>query len=431
MLDIQFIREHPDQVKKACQDKRVNISVDELLLLDENRRHLQQEIDSLQHERKLLSELSSSEKPSENVIHKGKELKEKLSELEEKFRHINDQYKKMLWSLPNLPSLDTPIGKDESDNKVLRSWGEKRDFSFIAKSHWELGEKRNFIDNKQAAKVSGSRFAYIKGDLVMFQWALIQHTFDLLIQEKNIKNILKGTQLNISSKPFIPILPPVMIRPEIMNEMARLEPKEERYHIPSDDLYLIGSAEHTLGPLHKDEVLHEKDLPIRYLGYSTSFRREAGSYGKDVKGILRMHQFDKIEMESFTLAEDSIKEQDFFVAIQEYLMQSLEIPYQVVMCCTGDMGGPDARHIDIEAWMPGQNLFRETHSADLMTDYQSRRMNIKVNRSTGKKEFVHMNDATVFALGRTLIAIMENYQQENGTIRVPEILQDYVKKEFI
>ena len=216
-----------------------------------------------------------------------------------------------------------------------------------------------------------------------------------------------------------------MIKPDIFAKMARLEPKDERYYIQSDDVYLVGSAEHALGPMHMDETILEQDLPLRYAGYSTAFRREAGSYGKDTKGILRMHQFDKIEMESFSKPEDSIMEQDFFVAIQEYLLKQLEIPYQVMMICTGDMGGPDARQIDIECWMPGQNKYRETHTADLMTDYQARRLNTKLKRKDGKNEFVHMNDATVFAIGRTLIAILENNQQKDGSVKVPKVLHKY------
>jgi seryl-tRNA synthetase len=209
--------------------------------------------------------------------------------------------------------------------------------------------------------------------------------------------------------------------------MARLDAtlEDERYYFPKDDIYLIGSAEHTLGPLHMDETLKEDDLPIRYVGFSTCFRREAGSYGRDTRGILRVHQFDKVEMESFTVPENSLKEQEFFVAIQEYLMQELKLPYQVVMTCTGDQGDPDARHIDIEAWMPGQQKYRETHSADLMTDYQARRLNTRVRRADGSLNFVHMNDATVFAIGRTLIAIVENYQRADGTITVPEVLRPY------
>ena len=229
----------------------------------------------------------------------------------------------------------------------------------------------------------------------------------------------------------MPIIPPVMIRPEIFEKMARLEPKEERYYLPQDDLYLIGSAEHTLGPIHLNQTLNEGDLPVRYAGYTTAFRREAGSYGKDMKGILRVHQFNKLEMESFTIPENSIKEQDFIVGIQEYLMQQLNIPYRIMMICTGDMGGPDARQIDVECWIPSQGKYRETHTSDMMTDYQARRLNTRVRRKNGISEFVHMNDATAFSMNRPIIAILENYQQEDGSVVVPEVLRKYLGKDII
>jgi seryl-tRNA synthetase len=194
---------------------------------------------------------------------------------------------------------------------------------------------------------------------------------------------------------------------------------------------LVGSAEHTLGPMHMDKIFSENELPLRYVGYSTAFRREAGSYGKDTKGILRQHQFDKLEMEVFSLPENSVQEQNLLVAIQEYVLQKLNLPYQVVMVCTGDMGFPDNRQMDVETWMAGQGKYRETHSSDLTTNFQSRRLNTRVKRTDGKVEFVHMNDATVIAIGRILIAIMEDYQQEDGTIKIPEVLQKYLGKEFI
>ena len=208
--------------------------------------------------------------------------------------------------------------------------------------------------------------------------------------------------------------------------MDRLEPREERYHIPSDDIYLVGSAEHTIGAMHMDETFKEEDLPMRYIGFSTAFRREAGSYGKDMKGLIRMHQFDKLEIESFTLPEDSQKEQDFIVAIIEYMVQDLELPYQVLIMCTGDMGKQDARHIDVEIWMPGQNKYRETHTSDLMTDFQARRLNTRVKRNNGEVQHLHMNDATAFALSRTVAAIMENYQTQNGTVVIPKALRKYM-----
>ncbi|MBP9771602.1 MAG: serine--tRNA ligase, partial [Candidatus Pacebacteria bacterium] len=221
-------------------------------------------------------------------------------------------------------------------------------------------------------------------------------------------------------------VPPVMMRSAVMNRMARLQPIDERYYFEKDDMVFVGSAEHTIGPLHMDEILTEESLPIRYIGYSTAFRREAGTYGKDTKGILRQHQFDKLEMESFALPEHSYAEQDFFVAIQEYMLQQLRLPYQVVIICTGDMGGPDHRQMDIETWMPGQHTYRETHTSDLMGGYQARRLNTRIKRTDGKTEPVHMNDATLFAIGRTLIAIIENYQNADGSITIPEALRPYM-----
>ena len=206
--------------------------------------------------------------------------------------------------------------------------------------------------------------------------ALVQYADRVMTDRNILKSFAEKVKPGYSTKPFVPVLPPIMMRPEVMDRMARLEPREERYHIPSDDMYLIGSAEHTLGPLHMDEIVPVEKLPIRYVGFSTSFRREAGASGKDTRGILRVHQFDKVEMESFTTPEDSETEQDFLVAVQEYLIQSLELPYRLIMCCTGDQGDTDARHIDLDTWMPGENKYRETHSADLTADYQSRRLQI-------------------------------------------------------
>jgi seryl-tRNA synthetase len=232
---------------------------------------------------------------------------------------------------------------------------------------------------------------------------------------------------------FIPIIPPVMIKPDMYTRTARLSPEDadEKYKMAKDDLYLIGSAEHTLVAMHADEVLDVKQLPLRYIGFSTCFRREAGSYGRDVKGMIRVHQFDKLEMESFSAPEDSLKEHKFLIAVQEYLMQQLDLPYQVVINCTGDMGKPNARQVDIETWLPGQGRYRETHSADYMTDFQARRLNTKYKKAKGTTEFVHTNDATAIAMSRTPIAIMENYQQEDGSIMIPKALVPYTGFEII
>ncbi|MEK9180748.1 MAG: serine--tRNA ligase [Patescibacteria group bacterium] len=426
MLDIKFIRQNSDLVKKNAVNKGVKVDIDRLLELDEQRRKSQTRIDSLRAQRRA----SSGSKPTPEEIDKLRKVGDEISKYEEDLKKINREYDKLLKSVPNIASSDTPVGPDESGNKVLRQWGKIPKFDFKPKEHHELGAALGLIDTAKAGEISGSRFWYLKGDLVLMEFALIQLAYSVLTSEKDLKKILAKAKIKLDSKPFTPVIPPVFIKPEIFAKMARLEPREERYHIPQDDLFLIGSAEHTLGPLHMNEILKEEDLPVRYAGFSTAFRREAGTYGKDMKGIFRGHQFDKLEMESFCLPEDSVAEQNFMVAIQEHLMQVLELPYQVVAICTGDMGGPDARQIDLEAWMPGQGKYRETHTADLMTDYQARRLDTRVRRKSGSVEFVHMNDATVFA-GRPLIAILENYQQPDGSVKVPKVLQKYLGKKLI
>jgi seryl-tRNA synthetase len=418
MLDIKFIRENPDIVKQAVINKKAKADIDRLLAVDEKRRKLIADIEGLNQERGIAARSKD--------IERGRMIKDNLSSFEKEFKEVEAEYIELMYAVPNIPSDDTPVGKNEDENKVIRQVGEAPQFDFQPKEHWQLGEELGVIDTETASAVSGSRFVYLKGGLALMEFALVQFVMQTLTSRETLQSIIEKAGLSLPSTPFIPIVPPVMIRPEVFARMGRLEPREERYHIPSDDLYLIGSAEHTLGPIHMDKTLAEAELPIRYIGFSTAFRREAGSYGKDMKGILRLHQFDKLEMESFSVPEFSLEEQDFFVAVQEHIVSSLGLPYQVVITCTGDMGDPDARHIDIETWMPGQQRYRETHSSDLMTDYQSRRLNIKVKRESGKNEMVHMNDATAAAIGRTLIAIMENYQHADGSIRVPEVLKPFM-----
>ena len=426
MLDIKFIRENPKKVKQGCKKKQVDPSiVDQVLELDKKRRELIKKIEDLRKEHKdTTSQVmeSSSEERTELKI-AGAEEKEKIKKDEEQLKIIEKDFNELMLQIPNIPLNDVHEGKDERENKVIRKWGKISKFGFKPKDHIELGKKLDIIDTEKAAQVSGARFAYLKNEAALLEFALVKYAFDVLTSEKILKKIAKKGH---SSKPFVPVIPPVIIRPEVYTKMARLsrDEEDEKYYLAKDNVYLTGSAEHTLGPIHMNEVI--KDLPKRYVGFSTCFRREAGSYGKDTRGILRVHQFDKIEMESFTRPENSLNEQEFFVGIQEYLMQSLEIPYQVVMICTGDMGKPDARQIDIESWIPSQNKYRETNTADLMTDYQSRALNTKFKEKNGKTKLVHMNDATVFAIGRTLIAIIENYQQKDGSIKIPKVLQKYL-----
>ncbi len=418
MLDIQFIIENKEVVKKSIKDRNMkDVDIDNLEMLYKKRIELIKDIDEINRKRKIAANNRNAEE--------GKRLKEELPEKEEELVKTNKELTELLSVIPNIVSPDMPIGKYESVNKIIRKVGEPRNFSFTPKPNWELGEDLDIIDAQRAAKVTGSRFSYIKGDLVKVQFAILQHVLEKVTDPTFISEIIDKNNLQIKKTPFVPIIPPIMIKPEALNAMGRLEPKEDKFFLQTDNLYLVGSCEHTIGAMHMGESIKEKDLPLRYFGYSTALRREAGSYGRDTRGMLRQHQFDKAEFEIFSTPETSREEHEFLVAIQEYLTSSLELPYQVVANCTGDTALPNYSQKDIEIYMPGQKVYKETHSADYMTGYQARRMNTKVVRKDGKKEILHTNDATAFAMGRILIAIMENNQNEDGTIGVPKVLQKY------
>ena len=427
MLDINYIRANRQKVEDAIHNKAYDIDLDEVLRLDDERKSLSQKIDSLRQERNQISAQMKNGKPDQKLISRGKELKTELSELESKLSEVEPSYLAKLKLIPNVPEDDVPVGLSEDDNEVAEVIGEPTKFDFEPKNHYEIGIARGWIDKERAAKVTGARFAYIKGDMVKLQMAIVNFVMNSLSNEDVIKEIIKKNKLTgLSSKPFTLVLPPLMLRTEMYDAMDRLEPREDRYKIDGEELWLQGSAEHVLGSMHANEIFSETELPVRYLGYATSFRQEAGTYGKDMEGIIRMHQFDKLEMESFSTKETSRKEHELFVAIQRWLIEQLQLPYRVIRKCTFDIGKPDARGIDMEVWLPGQNKYRETHTADYMTDYQSRRLNTRVRREDGEVELVHTNDATAFALGRIMIAIIENYQNEDMTIRVPEVLRKYL-----
>lgn len=429
MLDIRFIRENKDLVAEKSRQKGYDVDIDKLLKLDEQRLDLVKKIEQVRLERNKLADETKSGQPSSEQIERGRSLKKQLSGLESEFEPISRDFFELLKRVPNMPADDVPIGASEAENQVAKEWGEKPHFDFEPKTHWEIAENRELIDKERAVKVAGSRFAYIKGDLVRLQFALIQFVIDTLTNEEKLKEIANNAGLQVSSKPFKLVLPPAMIRTEVYDAMDRLEPREDRYKVGNneDDLWLQGSAEHTIGPMYKDEILKSQDLPIRYLGYLTSFRREAGSYGKDTEGIIRMHQFDKLEMESFTKPEDGLNEHLFLIAIQEYLLQQLGIPYHVLLKCTADIGKPNARGIDLEVWLPGANRYLETHTADFMTDYQARRLQTRMKKDDGSDtEFVHTNDATALAMGRTMVAIIENFQDKDGNVSIPQALQSYM-----
>lgn len=429
MLDIKFIRENPDRLKKSLKDRGANFDVDHLLALDEERRAKIKEVDDMRNRQNLLTDAieAASSDDRKAKIEESKGLKVKLHDREFELKALEEEFTKLMYEIPNMPADDVPVGKDESENKVLKEWGKIPRFDFTPKDHVVLGEELGLIDKETAAKVAGARFAYLKGPLVRLQFALVQFAFDVLGSEKELKKVADSIENKYPANTFIPVVIPQMIKPDVYIKTARLSEsvRDERYKLAQDDLYLIGSGEHTLVSMHMDEVLEEEQLPLRYVAYSTCFRREAGSYGKDMQGILRLHQFDKVEMESFTTKDMALKEHHFFIALQEYIMQLLNLPYRVVLSSTGDTDEPCAHHVDIETWMPGQNTYRETHSADFTTDYQTRRLNTRVRKEDGSTEFAFANDATVIAIGRTLIAILESYQQKDGSVKIPHVLLPY------
>lgn len=431
MLSLQFIRENLDIVRAAIKNKSTKVDFDAFLILDDKKKTLQQQVEVLRAKRNELSASMGKWKPDPAVLEQAKKLKDELQTLEKEYEVIESQHLSELKKIPNIPTDDTPIGHTEEENVVVRAWWKIPEFSFKARDHAEIAALHGWIDKERAANVAGSRFAYLMGDLVMLQFALIQWVMSTLTNEEVLKKIIADSGLKVSSKPFTPVLPPYMIRTEPYDAMDRLEPREDRYKIEGQDLWLQWSAEHVLGSMHANEIFAEKDMPVRYIGYATSFREEAGTYGKDMEGIIRMHQFDKLEMESFSCAEASHEEHLLFSGIQEYLMQQLQIPYRKLQKCTYDIGKPNAKGSDIEAWLPWQGKYRETHTADYMTDYQARRLQTRVRRESGDLELIHTNDATAFACGRALIAILENYQNEDGTVRVPEVLTPFLGKKVI
>ncbi|MFV1917209.1 MAG: serine--tRNA ligase [Patescibacteria group bacterium] len=417
MLDIQFIRDNPEKVKKGVSAKQLEPKlVDKVLELDKRRRHLILEVEDLRARRNEIAK----KKPFDSA--QGKKVKVELQKKEPGLKKVEEEYKQALYKVPNLAANDVLVGKNESDNKVLRKWGEPKKFDFKPKDHLDLGEALDIIDVKRAAKVSGTRFGYLKGDAVLLEFALIQFALETL-----------------TKKGFTPIIPPVLIKKESMSGMGYLEHggEEDMYVLEKDNLVLVGTSEQSIGPMHQGETFSSKDLPKRYVAFSPCFRREAGSYGKDTRGILRVHQFDKVEMFSYTRPDDSEKEHKYLLELEEKLFKALEIPYQVVKMCTGDLGAPAASKIDLEAWMPGQNKYREVTSASNTTDFQARRLNIKYQGKglpagrQGKTEYVHTLNGTAFAIGRTIIAILENYQQKDGSVIVPKMLQKWVGKEKI
>jgi seryl-tRNA synthetase len=411
MIDVQLLRENPEKFKKATKDKQLSPSlVNKALELDKKWRDKLQAVEKLRKERNILSKKATAEN-----IKKAKKIKQDLKKVESELKNLEVEYQEALKQIPNSAADDVKAGKDESENEVVKKWGKPKKLSFKPKDHLELGEKLGIIDVKRAAKVSGSRFGYLKGDAVRLEFALVNLALETLTKEG-----------------FIPVIPPVLIKKEAMEGMGYLEHggEEDMYVFDKDGLVLVGTSEQSIGPMHADEMLDAKTLPRRYMGFSTCFRREAGSYGKDTRGLFRVHQFDKVEMFSFTKAEESDEEHEFLLSLEEKIFRSLEIPYQISKMVTGDLGLPASRKYDIDAWMPGQDKFREVTSTSNTTDFQARRLNIRY-KDKGKTEYVHMLNGTATAIGRTIIAILENYQQKDGSVKVPKVLQKWVGKKVI
>jgi seryl-tRNA synthetase len=414
MLDIKFIREFPEKVEKAAKDKHVEIDIKKILSLDEEYRDVLTKAQNLREDKnKLSSEIKG--KPTEEQIKKGKEVKEVLEKLESKLSELEPELNKLLLQVPNPAKDDVIFGKNDTENEVLRKVGEPTKFSFTPKDHLTLGEALDIIDVERASKISGARFYFLKNEGALLEFALRELAFNLLVKEG-----------------FVPIVPPVFIKTEVMKGLGYMENggDEDMYIFDKDGLVLVGTSEQSIVSMHTDEVLQSKDFPKRYVGFSTCFRREAGSYGKDTRGILRAHQFDKIEMVSFVKEGEDDKEHEYLLSLEEKLLQSLEIPYQVVKMCTGDLGMPAARKYDLEAWIPSEGKYREVTSTSTTTDFQSRRLNIKYQTEDGERKFVNILNGTAFST-RPIVAILENYQTQDGSIALPKVLQKIIGKTVI
>jgi len=423
MLDINFIRENEEVVKTACKNKNVNIDVDRVLALDKGKRQIMTSMEAMKAEQ---NKISRGGKDNTAIFAQAKEIKAKIKEMEPELEKIDLELKTLLLQLPNIPFDDVPVGKDDSQNVVLRKVGQpafatlKRGFG-EARDYMELGTALDLIDTERAGKVSGSRFGYIKGKLALLEFAIIKLVMD------TVTNPAFAKSFGVAGEGFVPVIPPVLLKDQMARGTGYFEATDEKeaYFLAEDKMYLVGTSEQSIVSMHADEILNENDLPIRYVGFSTCFRREAGSYGKDTKGILRVHQFDKLEMVVFSTPEQSKDEHKLLLSIEEKLMKALKLPYQVINICTGDLGRPAAAKYDIECWLPSEKRYRETHSTSNCTDFQARRLNIKYKDKAGKVSFAHTLNGTAFAIGRILIMIMENYQKKDGSIEVPKVLQKY------
>jgi len=404
MLDIKLIRENPEKVKKGIAAKGTSVDlVDKVLDLDKKWRDQVVVMENLRSERNKAVE-------SKN-IESGKKIKSELSLLEPKLDEAKKLLDEALGQLPNLPADDVPVGKNEKDNVEIKKWGTPRKFDFLPKDHLELGTKLGILDFASGSRVSGNNFYFWLGAGALLELALVKYAFDVLSKEG-----------------FMPIITPDLVRSRFYLGTGYMPKGNEAqtYTIDEEDLGLIATAEITLAGRHADEVLTEDKLPIKYIGYSHCFRKEAGAYGKYSKGLYRVHQFTKAEMFIYCTPEESEKYHKHILDMEEKIYQGLGLPYRILEMCTGDLGAMAVKKYDIEAWMPGRDDYGEVTSTSNCTDFQARNLNIKLKRKNGKMEYIHMLNGTAIATSRTPIAILENYQQEDGSVIIPEILRPYM-----
>jgi len=430
MLDIKFIRENPEKIKEAARNKNIDLNVERLLCVDEEKKHLQNEIEKLQTEKNKLAKIVKIGKPTEEQIKEGKKIKTKIAEIEKQFREIEKEYLDLMIKVPTIPSEDTPVGKNENDNVEIYKWSEPTEFDFEPKSYLELAKDLDLIDFERGVKTAGYRGYYVKNEAVMLQMGLM-----MLALEKLIK------------KGFTPMIPPTLVREFALFGSGYFAGREynsevdEIYKIANDEKlsdgtvkkenkFLVGTAEPSLLAYYANEVLDEKDLPLKICGFSQCYRSEIGSYGKDTKGIYRVHEFMKVEQICICKAdlEESDKIQKEMIEISKELHEDLKLPYRILQICTGDMGAGKYKMFDIEAWMPSRNSYGETGSASNFLDWQARRLNVKYKDKDENKKYVYMLNNTALPTVRPMIAILENYQQKDGSIIVPEVLRKWVGK---
>ena len=400
MIDPQLLKTNIEAIEENIRKRDLNIDLDKLKLLDESRRALKFESEKLRAEQKKLGKeiASASEKEKVILLEKAEKISDKVKSLSEETQQKDEEFFDAWIKIPNIVNSSSPVGKTDEDNKEIKKVGEPKSIN-NPMTHLEIGENLGLIDVERASKISGSRFSYLFGDLVKIQFNLVSYTLNKL-----------------SEKGFNPTIPPVLVRENALFGTGFFpDDSDQVYEVQNDDLFLVGTSEVSLAALHTDEIIDMKNLPLRYAGYSTCFRREAGTYGKDTSGIFRVHQFDKVEMFSFCDPEKSNEEHEQILAIEEEILKDLEIPYRVVDVCTGDLGASAAKKYDIEAWIPSQQKYREVTSCSNTTDFQARRLNMRTKNEDGNT-ILHTLNGTALAVGRILIALLENNQQSDGSV---------------